>query len=82
VKQGTNKMLTIEDASGYVSITVPALNATDFALAHLLAAAPEMLEALKALLKSNAIYDEERTDEIIRAVDLTRKAIAKAEGRS
>jgi hypothetical protein len=44
----------------------------------MIAAAPELLEALYAMME--LCYDLEFSDEIARAVELGRNAIAKAEG--
>jgi len=46
--------------------------------ARMIAAAPELLEALYAMMEN--CYDLELSDEIARAVELGRNAIAKAEG--
>lgn len=46
--------------------------------ARLIAAAPDLLEACKAMLA--CCYDLERNDETIAAVETTRAAIAKATG--
>lgn len=46
--------------------------------ACLMAAAPEMLIALYLMM--NHCYDPDRDDEIVKAFDLARDAIAKAEG--
>ena len=44
--------------------------------ARLIAAAPDLLEALRGML--SCCYDEERDDETIKAVEAARTAIAKA----
>ncbi len=48
--------------------------------AQLIVAAPELLEALKLVMK-HAIYDYETNDDIINAAAIANAAIAKAEGR-
>ena len=47
--------------------------------ARLIAAAPDLLEALKPFLEDD-IYDGDHTRELVKAVKIARAAIAKAEG--
>lgn len=71
------------DPSGWYGLQpVPKIDERD-ANAALIAAAPELLEALKAMaehfgpLEGNQFFN----DEVNRAFELTRKALAKAEGK-
>lgn len=48
--------------------------------ARLIAAAPDLLDALHAMLA--CCYDEERDDETVEAVHRARSALAKAEGKN
>lgn len=51
-----------------------------FANARLISAAPELLEALRAMLAT--VHDEERDDATVAAVAAARAAIAKATGEA
>lgn len=50
--------------------------------ARLIAAAPDLLEALKSLSASIFVPNDERSPELTTALEMTISAIAKAEGRS
>lgn len=50
--------------------------------ACLISAAPELLEALKALSASIFVPNDDRSPELSTALEMTVSAIAKAEGRS
>lgn len=82
---------TVYDAKGDVVAEIPidgnvdedtqdALEAIKDARAHLIAAAPDLLEALRVLLAD--CEDYEPWQRPCRAVDLARAALAKARGQS
>lgn len=66
------------DDEGNVRYTLTGIKSAKIADARLIAAAPELLEALQAMLEN--CYDLEKDDDTISAVAEARAAIAKATG--